>query len=296
MSLAHSRDVGPPRASSSSRAVAARARLADLAALRRPPDGAARAPRRGAAEHAARARAGRGGPLGLVRRDPGPAAAQHPADLRHRRTAPTVDAAGHQVRDFHRSHQGPAARTGRRTARSTRTTYYWAHATFVEHMVVATDTFIRRLSEAGEGPDRRGVGHLVRALRRLVAGHPATWARVRGVLAARARRAPGRAPHREVRRRLRHQGLAAAPEGARAAVVAGASPDRHVQRVPHHRRAPAAGPASCSACPGPTARSGATSGSPPAGGRSTPIYARLPARWRMHPIPLRAYRREGRRP
>ena len=55
--------------------------------------------------------------------------------------------AGHQVRDFHRDIKG-ALPTGERYSALNPDTYYWAHATFIEHLVTATDLFIRRLSEA----------------------------------------------------------------------------------------------------------------------------------------------------
>lgn len=56
-------------------------------------------------------------------------------------------ASGHEVRDFHRSIKGKLP-DGRPYSALNPETYYWAHATFVEHLVVATDTFIRRLSVA----------------------------------------------------------------------------------------------------------------------------------------------------
>ena len=55
-------------------------------------------------------------------------------------------AAGHQVRDFHKPIKGKLP-DGSPYSALNPDTYYWAHATFVEHMIVATDTFIRRLSE-----------------------------------------------------------------------------------------------------------------------------------------------------
>lgn len=55
-------------------------------------------------------------------------------------------ASGHQVRDFHKPIKGRLP-SGERYSALNPDTYYWAHATFVEHMVVAADTFIRRLSE-----------------------------------------------------------------------------------------------------------------------------------------------------
>ncbi|MBO9522871.1 MAG: DUF2236 domain-containing protein [Nocardioidaceae bacterium] len=57
------------------------------------------------------------------------------------------EAAGHQVRDFHRDIKGKLP-DGSPYSALNPDTYYWAHATFVEHVIVATDTFIRRLSEA----------------------------------------------------------------------------------------------------------------------------------------------------
>lgn len=57
---------------------------------------------------------------------------------------------GHEVRDFHRSIKGrlPDSLGGRPYSALNPETYYWAHATFVEHLVTATDTFIRPLSTA----------------------------------------------------------------------------------------------------------------------------------------------------
>ena len=57
------------------------------------------------------------------------------------------EAAGHQVRDFHKPIKGKLP-DGSPYSALNPDTYYWAHATFVEHLVVATDTFIRRLTDA----------------------------------------------------------------------------------------------------------------------------------------------------
>ncbi len=59
-------------------------------------------------------------------------------------------AAGHEVRDFHKDIKGrlPADLGGRPYSALNPATYYWAHATFVEHLVTAADTFIRPLSTA----------------------------------------------------------------------------------------------------------------------------------------------------
>ncbi|MFL6160058.1 MAG: oxygenase MpaB family protein [Marmoricola sp.] len=55
--------------------------------------------------------------------------------------------AGLQVRDFHRSIKGKLP-DGKPYSALNPDTYYWAHATFIEHVITATDTFIRRLGEA----------------------------------------------------------------------------------------------------------------------------------------------------
>lgn len=59
-------------------------------------------------------------------------------------------ATGRQVRDFHKDIRGrlPDALGGRPYSALNPETFYWAHATFVEHMVVAAETFIRPLSRA----------------------------------------------------------------------------------------------------------------------------------------------------
>ncbi len=54
---------------------------------------------------------------------------------------------GHQVRDFHKPIKGKLADGSRYHALSPEL-YYWAHATFLDGMIHATDTFIRRLSYA----------------------------------------------------------------------------------------------------------------------------------------------------
>ena len=59
-------------------------------------------------------------------------------------------ATGHRVRDFHADIKGTLPETlgGGRYSALNPETYYWAHATFMEHMVTAADTFIRPLSLA----------------------------------------------------------------------------------------------------------------------------------------------------
>lgn len=55
---------------------------------------------------------------------------------------------GHEVRDFHTSIRGrlPQEYGGRHYSALNPETYYWAHATFVEHLITCVDTFIRRLT------------------------------------------------------------------------------------------------------------------------------------------------------
>ena len=56
------------------------------------------------------------------------------------------ESSGHEVRDFHRPIKGRLP-DGSPYSALNPDTYYWAHACFVEHLITATDTFIRRLSE-----------------------------------------------------------------------------------------------------------------------------------------------------
>ena len=205
------------------------------------------------------------------------------------------EASGHEVRDFHRPIKGRLP-DGSPYSALNPDTYYWAHACFVEHLITATDTFIRRLSRAEKEQIFARVDHLVRALRRELARHAADLRGVRGLLRARPRGAAGRAPHRVVRRGLRDQGLAAAEAGPEAGVVAGQATGQRDELLDHHRRDATAGRARSSACRGTRGASGATSGSPRVSralNRALPPAARRG--YRMHPIPLRAFQREGRR-
>ena len=58
--------------------------------------------------------------------------------------------AGHEVRDFHKHIKGklPDQLGGKHYSALNPDTYYWAHSTFVEHLVTAADTFIRPLTIA----------------------------------------------------------------------------------------------------------------------------------------------------
>ena len=57
------------------------------------------------------------------------------------------ETSGHEVRDFHKPIKGKLP-DGSPYSALNPDTYYWAHACFVEHLITATDTFIRKLSEA----------------------------------------------------------------------------------------------------------------------------------------------------
>ena len=271
---------------------AARAGLADLAAVRRPPDGAARPARGGAAEHAPGARPGRGGPLGLVRRDLRPAGSAASRRSSARSTAPT------------RCHRPPGARLPHRRSRASSPdgrpysalnpdTYYWAHATFVEHMVIAADTFIRPLGRGREGPAHRRVGHLVRAVRRQRPRHPdAPGPSSRPTGTTRSSTAwSGTAPRRTASGTPPRAGRAR--RGCRARVVAGPAPGRtRSARSLTIGGMPAARPGD------PRPALGRRPRAPlppvrPAGARARSGVRRLPPRMRLHPIAARAFAREA---
>jgi uncharacterized protein (DUF2236 family) len=202
-------------------------------------------------------------------------------------------AAGHEVRDFHKHIKGKLP-DGSPYSALNPSTYYWAHATFVEHVIVAADTFVRRLTEEEKEQifaesitwfERYGVS---------ATGTPQTWAEFRDywdhALAERlvAHRTaaygvgyttkgwprPGRVhpalwflvrrPVNTVSSFLTIGGLP-----PRAREILGLPWDARKERR-YQRFA-----ATCRAL--------------------DPLYRRLPGRFRMHPIPLRAFEREGRR-
>ena len=88
------------------------------------------------------------------------------------------ETSGHEVRDFHRPIKGRLP-DGSPYSALNPDTYYWAHACFVEHLITATDTFIRRLSRAEKEQIFARVDHLVRAVRRELARHAADLRGVR---------------------------------------------------------------------------------------------------------------------
>jgi uncharacterized protein (DUF2236 family) len=204
------------------------------------------------------------------------------------------DVVGHEVRDFHRPIKGRLP-DGSPYSALNPDTYYWAHACFVEHLVTATDTFIRRLSEDEKGRifaesitwfERYGVS---------ARGTPQTWAEFQ-------RYFDGTLEERLVAHRTASYGVGYATKGwprptrvpaplwwlvkrpvnaVSASITIGGLPPRAREilglpwndvRERRYRRFARV----CRAV--------------------NPLYARLPARHRMHPIPLRAYRREGRTP
>ena len=96
------------------------------------------------------------------------------------------DASGHRGARLPPADQGEAARRSPYSALNP-DTYYWAHACFVEHLITATDTFIRRLTRAEKEQlfaesitwfERYGVSSR---------GTPQTYAEFEALLRARAR-------------------------------------------------------------------------------------------------------------
>jgi uncharacterized protein (DUF2236 family) len=202
-------------------------------------------------------------------------------------------AAGHEVRDFHKPIKGRLP-DGTPYSALNPDTYYWAHACFVEHLITATDTFIRRLGDDEKEQlfaesitwfERYGVSardtprsyaeftaYFQRMLdEELVAHRTASygvgyatkgWPRPRGVhpvLWWLVRR-----PVDAVSSFLTIGGMP--PRGRE--ILGLPWDDRRERRYQRFAR-------TCRAL--------------------GPLYARLPGTWRMHVIALRAYKREGRR-
>jgi len=203
------------------------------------------------------------------------------------------EGSGHEVRDFHRPIKGRLPDGSPYSALNPET-YYWAHACFVEHLITATDTFIRRLSREEKeqlfaesitwferyGVSSRGTpqtyaefeAYFEHALaERLVAHRTASY----GVgYATKGWPRPTKVP-----RPL--WWLVKRPVNAVSSLITiGGMPPRgreilglpwDARRERRYRRFAAA----CRALNRP--------------------YGRLPGRYRMHPIALRAFKREGRR-
>jgi uncharacterized protein (DUF2236 family) len=200
---------------------------------------------------------------------------------------------GHQVRDFHTHIKGKLP-DGRPYSALNPDTYYWAHATFVEHMVTAAETFIRPLSLAEKDQiiaesvtwfARYGVS--ARSVPRTWAEFEAYW---EDALA-----------HRLVRHRTAAYGVGYTTKG-----------------WPRPRQIPALVWAAVKR-PVNAASTFLTIGGMPERGRQIlelpwgdrqerryrrfaagvraldPVVGRLPRRWTMHPIAARAFDREARR-
>jgi uncharacterized protein (DUF2236 family) len=203
------------------------------------------------------------------------------------------DISGHEVRDFHKPIKGRLP-DGSPYSALNPDTYYWAHACFVEHLITATDTFIRRLSHEEKeqvfaesitwferyGVSSRGtpqtydefVDYFEHALEeQLVAHRTASY----GVgYATKGWPRPKRIPNPVwwlVKRPVNAVSSSITIGGmpARGREILGL-PWSDIRERRYQRFASA---------------SRALNG----------VYNRLPGRYRMHPIPLRAYKREGRR-
>jgi uncharacterized protein (DUF2236 family) len=173
-------------------------------------------------------------------------------------------------------------------------TYYWAHACFVEHLITATDTFIRRLSEAEKAQifaesvtwfDRYGVSSH---------GTPRTYAEFVAYFDAML-------DERLVAHRTASYGVGYATKGwprpprihpalwwlvrrpvnavSSFLTIGGMPPrGREILGLPWDERRERRYQRFARACRA-----------------LAPLYSRLPGRWRMHVIALRAFAREGRR-
>lgn len=203
------------------------------------------------------------------------------------------DAAGRRVRDFHTSIKGRMP-DGSPYSALNPDTYYWAHATFVEHLITAVDTFVRRLSRAEKEQvfresitwyERYGVSSR---------GTPRTYAEFEAYL-------EDAYAHRLVRHRTAAYGVGYTTKGwprpqrvhplvwavVRRPVNALSSfltigglpaPAREILGLPWDERRERRYQRFAAACRA-----------------VAPLVDRLPARYRMHPIPARAFARAGRR-
>jgi uncharacterized protein (DUF2236 family) len=202
-------------------------------------------------------------------------------------------AAGHEVRDFHKHIRGKLP-DGAPYSALNPSTYYWAHATFVEHLIVATDTFIRRLSEAEKEQifaesitwfERYGVS---------ATGTPRTWSEFQEYW-------DDALTERLVAHRTAVYGVGYATKGW-------PRPKKVHPLVWWFVRRPVNTLSSFLTIGGLPARAREILGLPWDDRRERryqrfarvcraldPLYSRLPGKARMHVIPLRAFKREGRR-
>lgn len=200
--------------------------------------------------------------------------------------------AGRRVRDFHRTIKGRMPDGSPYSALNPET-FYWAHACFVEHLITATDTFIRRLSEDEKAQifaesvtwfDRYGVS---------AAGTPRTWPEFQSYF-------DRTLTERLVAHRTAAYGVGYSHKGW-------PRPARVPRPVWWLVRRPLDAVSSSLTIGGLPPRAREILGLPWDERRerryqrfarlcrvSRPVLDRLPARLRMHPVPVRAYRREGR--
>jgi uncharacterized protein (DUF2236 family) len=202
------------------------------------------------------------------------------------------ETSGHEVRDFHRSIKGRLPDGSPYSALNPET-YYWAHACFVEHLITATDTFIRRLSRAEKEQifaesltwfERYGVSSR---------GTPQTYEEFEAYF-------QGALEERLVAHRTASYGVGYAVKGW-------PRPKRIPRPVWWLARRPVNAVSASITIGGMPPRGREILGLPWDAKRErrwqrfaatcralAPVYDRLPSRWRMHPIPLRAFAREGR--
>jgi len=202
-------------------------------------------------------------------------------------------AAGHQVRDFHKPIKGRLPDGSPYSALNPET-FYWAHACFVEHLITATDTFIRRLSEEEKAR---------------IFAESVTWFERYGVS---ARGTPKTYPEFTAYfDRMLHEELVAhriAVYGVGYARKGWPRPARIRPLLWWLVRRPVDAVSSFITTGGLPPRARDLLGLPWDDRRERryqrfarvcraldPLYARLPGRHRMHVIALRAFRREGRR-
>ena len=201
-------------------------------------------------------------------------------------------AAGHEVRDFHKHIKGKLP-DGKPYSALNPDTYYWAHATFVEHTITATDTFIRRLSDAEKEQlfresitwfERYGVSAV---------GTPQTYAEFRAYW-----------QHALAERLVAHR---TAAYGVGYATKGWPRPQQVPAPLWFVLKRPVNALSSFITIGGMPAEGRQILGLPwdekrerryqrfAAASRAlNPVYAKLPGKLRMHPIALRAFRREGR--
>ncbi len=203
------------------------------------------------------------------------------------------DASGHRVRDFHKPIKGRLP-DGAPYSALNPDTYYWAHACFVEHLITATDTFIRRLSRAEKEQlfaesvtwfERYGVSSR---------GTPQTYAEFEDYFERAL-------DERLVAHRTAAYGVGYATKGW-------PRPKQIPKPLWWLVKRPVNAVSSSLTIGGMPPRGREILGLPWDDGRERRyqrfaavcrtldgLYRRLPERYRMHPIPLRAFRREGRR-